>query len=83
MVDDDPALLDLACRFLRSREDLTIDSCFTAIDAMAKMAGSTYHVIVLDYELPGMDGIQFLREVKGRGDMTPVIVFTGKGREGW
>jgi PAS domain S-box-containing protein len=82
MVDDDPALLDLACRFLRSREDLTIDSCFTAIDAMAKMAGSTYDVIVLDYELPGMDGIQFLREVKGRGDMTPVIVFTGKGREG-
>jgi len=82
MVDDDPALLDLACRFLRSREDLTIDSCFTAIDAMAKMAGNMYDVIVLDYELPGMDGIQFLREVKGRGDMTPVIVFTGKGREG-
>jgi PAS domain S-box-containing protein len=81
-VDDDPALLDLACRFLRSREDLLIDSCFTAIDAMAKMAENTYDVIVLDYELPGMDGIQFLREVKGRGDMTPVIVFTGKGREG-
>ncbi|MBP1929919.1 PAS domain S-box-containing protein [Methanolinea mesophila] len=82
MVDDDPALLDLACRFLRSREDLRIDSCFTAIDAMAKMAENVYDVIVLDYELPGMDGIQFLREVKGRGDMTPVIVFTGKGREG-
>jgi len=82
MVDDDPALLDLTCRFLRSREDLAIDSCFTAIDAMAKMAEHTYDVIILDYELPGMDGIQFLREVKGRGDTTPVIVFTGKGREG-
>jgi PAS domain S-box-containing protein len=80
-VDDDPGLLDLACRFLRSREDLLIDSCFSAIDAMAKMAENGYDVIVLDYELPAMDGIQFLREVKGRGDMTPVIIFTGKGRE--
>ncbi len=37
--------------------------------------------IVSDYEMPGMDGIIFLKMLRNKGDTTPFIIFTGKGRE--
>jgi two-component system, NtrC family, nitrogen regulation response regulator NtrX len=35
--------------------------------------------IILDLELPGMDGFEVLRKLRHRGDDTPVIVYTGTG----
>ena len=40
-----------------------------------------FDVIVSDYQMPGRDGIQLLNELRCRGNMTPFILFTGKGRE--
>ncbi len=45
------------------------------------LSGKHYDVIVVDYEMPGMDGILLLRTLKEQGDLTPVIIFTGKGPE--
>ncbi|HEY2850997.1 MAG TPA: response regulator, partial [Gemmatimonadaceae bacterium] len=35
--------------------------------------------VILDLEMPGMDGFAVLRALKHRGDDTPVIVYTGTG----
>ena len=40
-----------------------------------------YDAIISDYQMPGMDGIQFLKEVPNSGNMIPFILFTGRGRE--
>ena len=42
---------------------------------------SSFDAIVLDYDLPEINGIEFLKIIRGKGDMTPVIIFTGVGRE--
>ena len=42
--------------------------------------GANFEAIVSDYQMPDMDGIEFLKEVR-RKDKTPFILFTGKGRE--
>lgn len=81
LVDDDPDLLDLICRFLEREEEMRIDTCMSAHEALEALNNTYYDAIVLDYELPGMNGIEFLKLVKSQGDDTPVIVFTGKGRE--
>jgi len=45
------------------------------------LAATPYDAIVADYEMPEMDGITFLREVRRRGMTTPFIIFSGRGRE--
>lgn len=81
LVDDDPALLDLIRRFLEREEEMQIDTCMSGSDAIDMLKKARYDAIVLDYDLPGMNGIDFLKAVKSRGEEIPIIIFTGKGRE--
>src|SRR4030067_3832698 len=45
------------------------------------MKKEEYDVVVSDYQMSGKDGLQFLKELREKGNSIPFIVFTGKGRE--
>jgi len=49
-------------------------------DALEHIHTHTYDAIVADYEMPGLDGLQLLRTLRGIGDNTPFLVCTGKSR---
>lgn len=40
-----------------------------------------FDCVLLDYRLPRMDGIEFVRELRDRGRAVPVVVLTGRGSE--
>lgn len=40
-----------------------------------------YDLVVLDWMLPGVSGIEVLRRARGRGDPTPVLMLTARGAE--
>jgi signal transduction histidine kinase len=50
-------------------------------DALAHLTESACDCILLDYQLPGADGLQVLRSIRAAGIRTPVIVLTGQGDE--
>lgn len=81
LVDDDADLLDLARRFLEQEEDIELVTTTSASEGQKKLVEEKYDAVVLDYELPGIDGLKFLKQMKARKDETPVIIFTGRGRE--
>ena len=51
----------------------------SAGDALKGMSADYPGIIVTDIKMPGMDGMQFLRKVKGIDSNLPVIMITGHG----
>lgn len=80
-IDDDPDLLDIAKIFLERDGVISVEPSTSAMDAMVMLETRNFDVIVCDYQMPKMDGIQFLKSIRYQGRTTPFILFTGKGRE--
>ncbi|MDV3504206.1 response regulator [Marinobacter sp. M-5] len=52
-------------------------------DALGKLNGQRFHLIVSDVNMPVMDGITFVKEVKKRADhkFTPILMLTTESEE--
>ncbi len=83
LVDDERSLLDQAKIFLEKEEPkLNVSTASSAKNGLESLDKEDFDVIVSDYKMPEMDGLEFLKEVKKNREMDiPFIVFTGKGRE--
>ena len=76
VVDDDPLLLRTYDRILSSWGH-AIETASTAEDALGLQQEKDYDLILLDLVLPGMSGIDFLRNYKRENNPPEVIVLTG------
>jgi DNA-binding NtrC family response regulator len=74
LVDDENNVLQAYTRVLRRR--FTLDVALGGAEALALMAQSgPYAVVVSDMRMPGMDGVEFLSQVKERfPDSTRVML---------
>ena len=81
LIDDESDLLDVSRQFLELDPKFSPDTATSAADALKLIRLQDYDVIVSDYQMPGQDGIQLLKEIRGTGNKVPFILFTGKGRE--
>ncbi len=80
-VDDEPSLLEIGKLFLEKNSRFSVDTTPSAPDALRQVRKKHYDAIISDYLMPGMDGIELLKEVRAPGNPIPFIIFTGKGRE--
>jgi CheY-like chemotaxis protein len=80
-VDDEPALLEIGRIFLERTGDIRVDTAESAPVALKMLQSATYDVVISDYQMPVMDGVAFLKEIRKENALLPFIIFTGKGRE--
>jgi len=80
-VDDEAALLEIAKLFLETTGQLSVDTCTSPVKAKEILTSHRYDAIVSDYQMPVMDGIEFLKYIRAHHGSIPFILFTGKGRE--
>ena len=80
-VDDEESLLDIGKLFLEETGDFSVITIGSASEAMDLLQHEQYQAIVSDYEMPVMNGIEFLKQVRASGNTIPFIIFTGRGRE--
>lgn len=83
LVDDDPHDLEMAEMMLNEREpELSIETATSASGGLEVLADDgVRHCVVSDFDMPGVDGIEFLEQVRADHPDLPFILFTGQGSQ--
>ncbi|MDP2644877.1 MAG: sigma-54 dependent transcriptional regulator [Desulfobacterales bacterium] len=78
-VDDDPAVRRLFSAGLRTEKALEIESASNGRDALQKLAGFPADIVISDVQMPQMDGMTLLDEIRARYPDIFVLLITGQG----
>jgi DNA-binding response OmpR family regulator len=81
LIDDDVALLEMIKLMSERSREMTIHTAQSAKEALGTLEQKSFDVIIVDYDMPEISGIEFLKILRKHGDTTPIIVFTGLGGE--
>jgi DNA-binding NtrC family response regulator len=77
LVDDEVPFVETMIKRLNKR-NLSVLSAFSGQEALDKLGKETrVDVVILDVKMPGMDGIETLREIKRAHPLMEVIMLTG------
>jgi PAS domain S-box-containing protein len=80
-VDDEPELLGLCKVFLEQAGEFSVTTITSANEGLQTLSQHSYDAIISDYQMPDMDGLEFLKRVRSQDEDLPFILFTGRGRE--
>ncbi|MFA5183329.1 MAG: sigma-54 dependent transcriptional regulator [Syntrophales bacterium] len=78
IVDDDEGLVHFLERFF-VKQGYGIHSCNSGQAALEAMAKEQFDLILMDYKMPGLNGLDTLREIRRSQVKTPVIIMTAYG----
>jgi DNA-binding response OmpR family regulator/Flp pilus assembly protein TadD len=81
LIDDEPDIRDVFRLMAERSGEMTIESVRTAEEGLRIIRDKSFDAIIVDYDIPDINGIQFLKILRSQRDTTPVIFFTGAGRE--
>jgi DNA-binding NtrC family response regulator len=76
IVDDEERFLS-SMKKLLFKKGYDVVTAASGAEALEIMSVQNIHVVILDVKMPGMDGIETLREIKKRFPLTEVIMLTG------
>lgn len=83
VVDDSASLRQVVSIALKGAGYEVLEGC-DGKDALSKLTGQKVHLIISDVNMPNMDGITFVKEVKKLANykFTPIIMLTTESQEG-
>jgi CheY-like chemotaxis protein/tRNA A-37 threonylcarbamoyl transferase component Bud32 len=74
--DDDAMVLDALCQWLEV-DNHSIETAYNGKDCWDKLKSQPYDLVILDWDMPFMTGIDVLKSFREAGGSTPVIMLTG------
>ena len=80
-VDDENDLLEIGKHFLERNPSIHVTTENSAAMALKRIESNGFDLVVSDYQMPEMNGIDLLRKIRSSGNSIPFILFTGRGRE--
>jgi DNA-binding response OmpR family regulator len=82
VVEDDPDIVELLVHYLKA-EGFAADAMGDGKKALERIRSEAYHLLVLDLQLPGMDGLSLCAEIRRdkRTADIPVVMLTARGDE--
>jgi DNA-binding response OmpR family regulator len=79
IVEDEKHLAD-GLKFNLEAEGFEVEISADGEGALAMMEGSDFDAVVLDVMLPGIDGFSVAQALREKGDHTPILMLTARGR---
>jgi DNA-binding response OmpR family regulator len=80
LVEDDQDIARLVTLHLRDL-DCTVDVVYDGTVGLQKALGYAYDLIILDLMLPGLEGLELCRRLRGLPQYTPILMLTAKSSE--
>ena len=80
VVDDEPSIRDLLVRAL-ALADYDVDAASDGLEAVERVRGGGYNLLITDINMPGNDGLLHIKEARRLDATLPVIVITGHSTE--
>lgn len=78
VIDDDEGLLHFLSRFFK-RKGFDVTACTNPRDALDTISRKNFNLVMLDYKMPEMNGLDTLKEIKKIDTKIPVILMTAYG----
>ena len=78
IVDDETTIID-SLEGILSDDGFEVIHAFNGYEALKKIETHSPDIVLLDIWMPGMDGIETLREIKKTAPNLPVVMITGHG----
>ena len=75
-VDDDPAMTRLVSRQLGAH-GIEVSALHDPTQALHRITEDNFRIVIVDLQMPEMDGFELLKRIKGADGGTAVIVLTG------
>ncbi len=79
IVEDEKQICDMVAKSLY-HAGYEVDTCYDGGEALEYILSENYDLIVLDLNLPGMDGMEILKELRKENDETKVLILSARGQ---
>ena len=79
IVEDEKQICDMVAKSLYDA-GYEVDTCYDGEEALECILSEEYDLIVLDLNLPGMDGMEILKELRQKNEETKVIILSARGQ---
>ncbi len=80
VVDDYLTMIRIISNLLKQLEFVNIDQALDGKAALEKMSGKSYGLIISDWNMEPMTGLDFLKELRTKGNNTPFIMVTAESK---
>lgn len=78
IIDDDETILD-SCRQVLEKEGHKVKTAKNGKEGLRLVDEDFFHLVFCDLKMPGMDGMDVVRQIKEKNPEVPVVVITGFG----
>ena len=79
IVEDEKQICDMVAKSLYAA-GYEVDTCYDGMEALEYILAENYDLIVLDLNLPGIDGMDILRELRQSNEETKVLILSARGQ---
>ena len=78
LVDDEVDFINMMQYWLKGK-NFEAEVLYSGENVVSEIKGKDYNIVFLDLKLPGVEGIDILKEIRGFNKQLPVIIFSAYG----